>query len=223
MIQAAAGGGQKLEVKYLARCFLVESGGRGSGVVFGEPAFHVVNRCPKTTPDPVASTIQGYRKCKETSGRVLRIWCFVLGDSLSDRFSVVYALHGLYLRRAWASSRRALNAGRGSGVSVVWSLSFCAINGNEAQSTKNEEPPTVPTTLHFELITLHFALSYSSSVHPSLTLPIKGEGTSPPHQPTDLPLYRPTDLPTHRPTVPPTYRPTVSSNSRYRLANWSRS
>jgi len=29
--------------------------GKGSGVVFGEPAFHVANRCPKTTPDPVAS------------------------------------------------------------------------------------------------------------------------------------------------------------------------
>ena len=26
---------------------------KGSGVVFGEAGFHVVDRCPKTTPDPV--------------------------------------------------------------------------------------------------------------------------------------------------------------------------
>ncbi len=35
-------------------------GRKGSGVVFGEPAFHEVNRCPKTTPDPVAAPMQGY-------------------------------------------------------------------------------------------------------------------------------------------------------------------
>ncbi|TVS15484.1 MAG: hypothetical protein EA424_15915 [Planctomycetaceae bacterium] len=28
--------------------------GKGSGVIFGEPAFHVVHRRPKMTPDPVA-------------------------------------------------------------------------------------------------------------------------------------------------------------------------
>ncbi|TVS19630.1 MAG: hypothetical protein EA424_07785 [Planctomycetaceae bacterium] len=27
---------------------------KGSGVVFGESVYHVVDRCPKTTPDPVA-------------------------------------------------------------------------------------------------------------------------------------------------------------------------
>jgi hypothetical protein len=27
---------------------------KGSGVVFGQAAFHVIDRCPKTTPDPVA-------------------------------------------------------------------------------------------------------------------------------------------------------------------------
>jgi hypothetical protein len=27
---------------------------KGSGVVFGQAAFHVVDRYPKTTPDPVA-------------------------------------------------------------------------------------------------------------------------------------------------------------------------
>lgn len=32
----------------------------GSGVVFGEPAFHVLNRCPETTPDPVAASMQAY-------------------------------------------------------------------------------------------------------------------------------------------------------------------
>ena len=57
--------------KHPARYFLVELGERGSGVVFGYPASHVVNRWPKTTPDPVASPMQGYLNWQETSGRVL--------------------------------------------------------------------------------------------------------------------------------------------------------
>ena len=35
----------------------------GSGVAFGESVFHVVRRCPKTTPDPVPrSTGSGLAK-----------------------------------------------------------------------------------------------------------------------------------------------------------------
>jgi hypothetical protein len=30
---------------------------KGSGVVFGQAAFHGVDRCPKTTPDPVPPTL----------------------------------------------------------------------------------------------------------------------------------------------------------------------
>jgi hypothetical protein len=52
--------------------------------------------------------------------------------------------------------------------------------------------------------------------HPSLTLPIEGEGTgertvAPTHRSTVAPTHRSTVAPTHRSTVAPSYRPTVPS------------
>ena len=49
---------------------------KGSGVVFGQAAFPMVDRCPKTTPDPVAyHPIETRRQWFASLGR----WCALAG------------------------------------------------------------------------------------------------------------------------------------------------
>ena len=57
---------------------------KGSGVVFGQPALHVVDRSPKTTPDPVA-----YHQTKSDT------YCFA-GPELG-RLRMLYRTHAIAL------------------------------------------------------------------------------------------------------------------------------